>query len=266
MTERNPKQEWNPRLYDGKHAFVAAYGKEMLAILDPGKDEGILDLGCGTGDLTHAISEIANDVVGLDNSPEMIGTARAKYPALRFASGDIRDFDLGRSFDAIFSNAVLHWIPQARAAVVSMHRHLRDGGRLVAEFGGQGCNAAILNCMTACLDERGVRHPKIREVLYYPSISEYSTLLEHNGFEVSYAALFDRPTRLTGGFEGLSDFVEMFYSWVLGEASRSERLEILDLMKARLEAKMFVDGSWIADYRRIRVVAIKKARQADSSE
>jgi trans-aconitate methyltransferase len=197
------KSIWNPDLYDGKHDFVSEYGIEVLKLLNPQKDEVILDLGCGTGDLTGRIAELSREVVGVDSSPDMIKRAREKYPSVAFITGDARDFFIDRAFDAVFSNAVLHWVPEAEVTIRNINRHLKLGGRFVAEFGGKGCIQKIINELVTVLNEQGIGYPAINDVLYYPSISEYSALLERNGFEVTYALLFDRPTALRGGYEGL---------------------------------------------------------------
>jgi trans-aconitate methyltransferase len=131
-------KDWNPELYNDKHAFVYQYGQGILSWLEPKAHERILDLGCGSGQLTSQIKEKAAWVVGLDSSPEMIADAKSKYPGISFEVGNASDFDYNQPFDAIFSNAALHWVTDYKGAVACMYRNLKPGGRLVAEFGGKG--------------------------------------------------------------------------------------------------------------------------------
>jgi len=187
---------WNPELYDNKHDFVAKYGEDLVNLLNPKQNEIILDLGYGTGDLTKKISGLCKMVVGLDNSSSMIQAAQKKYPGITFLKADAKNFKLDYNFDAVFSNAVLHWIPEAETVIKNISAHLRVGGRFVADFGGIGCVKKIINTLTDIFNEYKFIYPKIEDSLYYPSISQYTPLLEQSGFEVNLAVLFDRPTKL----------------------------------------------------------------------
>ncbi len=252
------KFNWNPDLYDNKHDFVFKFGEEIVKLLNPQKNETILDIGCGTGDLTKKISELCEKVTGIDNSKEMIETAQKKYPEISFIHTDAKDYQLDERFDAIFSNAVLHWIPQADIMIRNANQHLKVGGRYVVEFGGKGCNYSIINTLKEQLDKGGLDYPSIESMLYYPSISQYSSLLENNGFEVNLAMLFDRPTELKGGLNGLSDFIEMFLNWLFKFVSDIDKATIIKRTIDILKPQTFNGRSWIADYRRIRIVAHKK--------
>lgn len=248
---------WNPDLYDDRHDFVFKFGEEIIKLLNPQKNETILDIGCGTGDLTQKISKLSKQVTGIDNSPEMIQAAQKKYPELLFVQADARDFQLNKKFDAIFSNAVLHWIPQADKMIINTNQHLTIGGRLVVEFGGKGCNYSIISALKEQLDNYKITYPNIDDILFYPSVSQYSHLLEKYGFEVNLAMLFDRPTELKGGFKGLHDFIEMFFNWLFKNVSDSVRSNIIQGTMDKLKPQIFNGTSWIADYRRIRIVAHK---------
>src|SRR5207302_10671977 len=107
---RQPGQTWDAGLYDGRHAFVWKHGASLVGLLAPRPGERVLDLGCGTGHLTAALAAAGAGVVGLDRSEEMLAQARSAYPALEFVCGDARDFRFGEPFDAVFSNAALHWV------------------------------------------------------------------------------------------------------------------------------------------------------------
>lgn len=225
---------WEPGLYDAVHSYVSEYGRSLVDLLAPKAGERILDLGCGTGTLTHEISSSGARVVGVDSSTEMIGQARQNYPKLDFRLGDVRTFRDPEPFDAVFSNAVLHWVQPPVDAISTVRAALRPSGRFIAEFGGKGNIAAVVGAA-------GVNP------WYFPSIGEYATLLEQNGFGVSSALLFDRPTRLEGE-QGLREWVAMFYKPQLPE-------HLIERMETELRPKLFQDGSWIIDYKRLRIAA-----------
>jgi len=249
-------RKWDASLYDRKHAFVFRYGEEVIELLAPQRGERILDVGCGTGHLTSKIAGAGAHVTGIDSSAEMIASARTAYPALDFRVADATDFTFGELFDAIFSNAMLHWVKRAEDAVVSMSRALRPGGRFVVEFGGRGNVTHIDSAV-----EESVRKVAGREALatkYYPSIGEYSTLLERHGLQVRSALLFDRPTRLEEGELGLRNWIMMFRGELLSEVTNEEREKIFQAVEGKTRGALFRDGSWFADYRRLRITALKE--------
>lgn len=252
------KMNWNPNLYDEKHDYVFKYGEEVVSLLDPKKNETILDLGCGTGELTKKISERSKTVIGLDSSSEMIQIAKEKYPDITFVHSDGRDFKLDNVFDAVFSNAALHWIPEADKVIQNINKHLQTGGRLVAEFGGKGNINRVISTIIKLLDKDNIVYPKVHDVFYYPSISQYSSILEKYGFEVNFALLFDRPTVLKGGEAGLNNFIEMFLYWLFVNVSTHDKMRIIKIANDKLKSDLFNGSTWIADYRRIRIVAKKK--------
>jgi len=252
---------WDPDRYDGDHAFVYQYGEEVLGLLAPGAGERILDLGCGTGHLTAEIAASGAEVVGMDNSGEMLETARSEHPDLRFVRGDAQEFalrdplDVDEPLDAVFSNATLHWMDEPEAAFESVAGVLRPGGRFVGEFGGRGNVSAIVGAVSAELSARGheVEHP-----WYFPSVGEFASSLEGHGFEVRRAELFDRPTELEGGDDGLRSWLAMFGESLLAPVEGDEREELLVAVEERLRDEQFEDGAWIADYRRLRFAAVRE--------
>lgn len=249
--------EWNPDLYVNNHDFVYKFGGELIALLNPSEHEIILDLGCGTGELTNKLAESCRKVVGIDNSFEMIQAAERSYPEILFIHADGADFKLDMKFDAVFSSSVLHWITKPETVISNINDHLEPGGRFVAEFGGKGCVNTIITTLTDILDSKNVSYPPVGNMLYYPSISQYTQLLEDSGFEVRLALLFDRPTELKDGFNGLRNFIDMFFSWLFDNVSTQEKSECIALAEKQLKSKFLHDSTWIADYRRIRILAIK---------
>ena len=248
------KPQWNAALYDDKHSFVWKLAQGVLELLDPKAGERILDLGCGTGHLTAKIAEAGAGVAGADRSPEMIAQARAQYPALRFEVMDARELAFQQSFDAVFSNATLHWIREPELVARGISRVLRPGGRFVAEFGGKGNTREFMNAVERAWKKLAFSGPA-PSPWYYPSISEYSGLLEASGFEVCYAILFDRPTPLDDGERGLRNWLEMFGSAFSPNLTGSAHEQFKQEIEAELRPVLFRNGHWTMDYRRLRIVA-----------
>lgn len=248
---------WNPSLYENKHGFVWQYGQDLLELLLPQPEEKILDLGCGTGQLTAEIAQRGAIAIGIDAAASMVEKAQQNYPHLQFAIADARDFQVDFPLDAVFSNAVLHWIPEADAVIKCIYHALRSNGRFIAEFGGYGNIQAIIGALSQVLETTFSCDFNSVSPWYFPSISDYTTRLERHGFEVRLATLFDRPTILEGEQQGMANWLQMFASRVLERFSPSERHEIIRAVEDKLRDSLYRNGTWTADYRRIRVVAFK---------
>ncbi|MFC4247631.1 class I SAM-dependent methyltransferase [Natribaculum luteum] len=246
--------EWDTDAYDEEHSFVFEYGEGVVDLLEPAKDERILDLGCGTGHLTAQISNSGANVVGLDSSEEMVAKARKTYPECEFVHADARNFAFEDPFDAVFSNAALHWIPEQDAVLDSVADALVPEGRFVAELGGAGNVAAIVNAVRKEAAEHGY---EVESPWYFPSIGEYATKLESHGFETRHATLFDRPTELDNGPDGLAEWLSMFGDSLLSVVPDEDQSTIISAVEDRLRDDLLQNGTWIADYRRLRVVAIQ---------
>jgi len=252
------KNSWNPNLYDGKHAFVSRYGEELVDILAPQPGEDILDLGCGTGYLAHLISESGAHVTGIDNSTAMIEKAQQQYPEINFRIMSADDFDFKESLDAIFSNAALHWVLNKQKAIECMFDSLKAGGRLILEMGGKDNVSGIITALKNSLVKYGFVKEAGINTWYFPSLSTYTSLLESKGFRVTYAAHYDRETKLQDNDNGIKDWLKMFGGAYLQGINESETEKILDEVQANLKDTHFREGSWYADYKRLRIVAIKK--------
>ncbi|MBE9208331.1 methyltransferase domain-containing protein [Nostoc sp. LEGE 06077] len=251
------KDNWNALLYEDKHAFVWQYGEDLLQWLNPQPGELILDIGCGTGQLSAKIAESGAEVMGIDSAATMIDKARQNYPNLRFEVADARNLQIDKSFDAVFSNATLHWIKEAETAIASIYQTLKPGGRFVAEFGGKGNVQAIVQALYVAFAQIGLPNPQALNPWYFPSISEYTILLEQQGFEVSQAILFSRPTPLADGTVGIKNWLQMFGNSFLAPLSTEQQVEVIRIVEDYLKPTLYRDHAWIADYRRIRILAIK---------
>jgi trans-aconitate methyltransferase len=244
---------WDAQHYQDQHSYVWRFGAGLLEVLQPRPGERILDVGCGPGQLTAEIAKSGADVLGLDSSEEMLRKARENYPALTFVLADAAAFRFTEPFDAVFSNAALHWVKNAPAAVQSIAQALRAGGRFVAEFGGRGNIASVQAAFRAVFGPRAEE----RSPWFYPSLSEYAVLLERYGLEVREARLFDRPTKLQGA-NAMEDWLGMFCGKYLQDLAGESAREKIPELVACLRPTQYCDGVWTLDYRRLRMLAEKR--------
>jgi len=249
--------KWNASLYDDKHDFVFKYGEDLVEVLNPQPGERILDLGCGTGYLANLIAEKGAQVTGIDSSAEMITKAKEAYPALDFRVQSATEFYFDQSFDAIFSNAVLHWVLEKEKAIDCMYRNLKRNGRLVLEMGGRKNVEAIVTALQNSLTKHGFTEQAAIQQWYFPSLGEYTSLLEKRGFRVTYAAHYNRETELKDNANGIKDWIKMFGSIYLQNIEAPVVNMILEEVQDALRPVLFREGKWYGDYKRLRVVAIK---------
>ncbi len=249
--------QWDAKLYDSKHSFVSDLATDLVEFLLPKPGECILDLGCGTGHLTEKIAKRGAEVIGIDSSKTMIEQARTNYSHLHFEVADARNLQFIEKFDAVFSNAVLHWIKEPEKAVASIWQTLKPGGRFVAEFGGKGnvktISSAIYNAMQAAGYSAVESNP-----WYFPSIGEYGTLLEKHGLQLIFATIFERPTPLEDGEQGIKNWIKMFANSFFQTIPADKQISILSDIENQLRPKLYKNGTWFADYKRIRAIAIKE--------
>jgi trans-aconitate methyltransferase len=254
-----PDIKWNAELYDEKHSFVSSYGEGVLGYLQPLQGERILDLGCGTGQLANDMMHYGSAVIGIDKSPDMIARAKATYPSVQFEVKDATDFQFDQPFDAIFSNATLHWVNEKEKAIAAMFNNLRPGGRLVLEMGGKGNVQSIGTAVHEAMKSLGLGDKIAPDFWYFPSLGEYTSLLEQQGFRVLSASHFDRPTALTGEAD-MEDWIRMFGGFFFKHITAEQAETVIQQAVAQLKPQYFQDGTWYADYVRLRVKAIKPER------
>ncbi len=247
---------WNAEAYAQNFAFVPQHGTELIALLDKATAHTVLDLGCGNGVLTKRLSDEGFAVKGIDASDAQLQLARQHYPEISFCKGDATNFTLENPVDAVFSNAVLHWINREKHPEMlrCVCRALKTGGQFVFECGGFQNAAQIHTSLRQAFANRQLPY---RFSCYFPTIGEYAPLLEQAGFQVTYAALFDRPTPLKGE-TGLADWIQMFIKEPFVGLSVDLQAEIVDETVEALRPSLYKNGIWIADYVRLRCKAIKK--------
>jgi SAM-dependent methyltransferase len=243
-------QSWSAAGYEKNARFVSDLGEEILNWLAPKPGERILDLGCGDGALTEKIAKAGADVVGIDTGPDFLRAARERGLDARQVDGHELHFEA--EFDAIFSNAALHWMTEPQKVLAGIARALKPGGRFVAEFGGHGNVAAIITALrSAALAFGGDQAPA--HPWFFPTAAEYAALLGKAGFECERIELVPRPTPLPTGIEGwIATFRKPFFDQFEGAAREAALVHVVELLRPSL---CDTSGQWTADYVRLRVAA-----------
>lgn len=250
MTGAPAGQRWDPKTYAANARFVAELGQPVVELLAPKPGERILDLGCGDGALTERLVALGCAVVGVDASAEQIAAAKARGLDARVTDGQRLDFEA--EFDAVFSNAALHWMREPDRVIAGVARALKPGGRFVGEMGGAGNIARIVEALTAALQRRRLA-PELP--WYFPGAEEYRAKLMAGGFAVREIALFPRPTPLPGDIAG---WLETFGAGSLARLPESERAAFVAELREALRPQLRQpDGSWTVDYVRLRFAAVK---------
>lgn len=245
-------QTWNPESYARNARFVSDLGSPVVDLLAPKLGERILDLGCGDGVLTKKLADLGCEVVAVDSSVPQVEAARKLGLNASAISGE--DLPYREEFDAVFSNAVLHWIKQTDVMLAGVYRSLKPGGRFVAECGGHGCVHKIRTALVQALDRRGL-DGEARVPWYFPTPGDYATRLERAGFRVDSIALIPRPTPLPGDILGfLETFALIFFQGFSDEARYDYLQEVRTVLGPQLQD---ANGTWVADYVRLRFAATK---------
>jgi len=247
-------QDWNSSRYAQNARFVSDLGQPVLELLAPQPGERILDLGCGDGALTEKLVAAGAQVVGIDGSADMVEAARKRGLDTRVI--DAYHITFENEFDAVFSNAALHWMKREPDVVIQgVHRALKPGGRFAAEMGGHGCVAAIVVALCSSLERRGITQPASLIPWYFPTVDDYRSRLERARFQADYIALIPRPTPLPTGMRG---WLETFAIPLTKLLPESERGAFLDDVTERLRPALCDEqGRWTADYVRLRFLARK---------
>lgn len=250
-------QNWDAETYQRNFSFVPEYGRVLIDILAPQKGEKILDLGCGPGALTAEIAAKGGVMTGVDRDANMIALAQKAHPEITFLRRDGGHLDLDMDFDAVFSNAALHWM-KLDEVFPQVAKVLRKGGRFAAEMGGAGNIAGIVDAIYAALGKMQLKAADFPEPWFFPTTAEAAQKLEHAGFEVRYTHLYDRPTLLSDETGGIKGFVKMFGTSYLDKLPQARHEEFLQHVEDVARADLFKAGKWMADYRRFHFVAYKK--------
>ena len=256
------QQNWDASEYRQHAAFVALLARDLIDLLNPQPGEAILDIGCGDGSLSAEIQQTGCTVTGIDSSASMVAACKDRgIQAYLLDAHHLHDqhslkqntFDKN-SFDAVFSNAALHWLKQPEKVIQGVHAVLNPQGRFVAEFGGHGNIAALLKAMKEVFDENSsfgeFRHP-----WYFPKPDQYQTLLKKYGFKVKSIELIPRPTPLNSGLE---KWLAIFANSITGHLTAEQNKVFLAAVTDKLKAVLYTrENGWVADYVRLRFEAVK---------
>jgi SAM-dependent methyltransferase len=248
-------QHWDPERYQREAGFVAELGRPLLDLLAPRAGERILDLGCGDGRLTLEAAAGGARLTGVDLSPDLAVSARARGLDVQVADAAALPYP-DASFDAVLSNAALHWMTEPEPVLGEVARVLKPGGRLVGEMGGAGNVAGIVGAIANALAQRGVELTRAYP-WYFPTPSQYRAQLQGAGFTIDRLDRFARPTELPADIAGwLATFAESF----LAQVPAGARDQLVDDIRTALEPTLQQpDGRWVADYVRLRFSAHKAA-------
>ena len=237
--------------------YVSAQGAPLVDLLDPRPGERVLDLGCGTGILTAEIAARGAQVLGIDGSPALIEQALSQHPGIDFIVGDGHDFSVADAYDAVFSNAALHWMSRSPDTVISNVREaLIPGGRFVAEMGGAGNCAELTAALATAWREFGLREPDLP--WYFPTPAEYARKLENDGFIVRLLEYFDRPTPLDECPRGAADWVRMYAGSLLKGLPTDLVEPLLQRVNVLAAPALRRETGWMADYVRLRFAAVRR--------
>ncbi len=251
---------WDADAYDDRFGFVAAYGDDVLGLLNPQPGERILDLGCGTGKHAAQLARTGATVVGMDADEAMLGKARVDHPGVTFVHADATAFGLAdlatdEPFDACFSNAALHWMRPPDAVLQNVRSVLRTSGRFVAEMGGDQNIAALDTALRDALRDIGLVDITIVDN-YFPTVGEQSTRLEAAGFRVEYMAWFRRPTPLDAGTTA-ADWTRHFRASAWAAVPETLHGQVAEAVNGNAtERGLLTSTGWVADYCRLRFIAI----------
>ena len=251
------KQSWNAQTYDNHARFVSDLAGPVVEWLAPQPGEEILDLGCGDGALTAELANVGCQMTGVDASKDLLAAAKKRELTVQLMDGEALDFE--NRFDAVFTNAALHWMTEPIAVIKGVHRALKEQGRFVGEFGGHGNVAAIVTAMRA-VGERHGGDVALAGPWFFPSPAVYRDMLEANGFSVARIGLFPRPTPLkTGMKEWLKLFRKPFFEQFSEQSDAALNEIVLNEVEALLAPSLKdAQGNWTADYVRLRFEAIKQ--------
>lgn len=243
-------QHWDPAQYAEHARFVSDLGIPVMELLSPKPGDCILDLGCGDGALTLKLAKLGCTIVGVDSSPEMVTAAKSLGLNAQVMDGHTLPFT--NEFDAVFSNAALHWMSHPKNVIASVWRALKPRGRFVAELGGYGNVANIITAIESALSSRGMT---VANPWFFPRAEEYRGLLETMGFAVDSIALIPRPTPLPGDVRGwLETFAQPYTSALPATETGSFISEVVEVLRPVL---CDATGNWHADYVRLRFSATK---------
>ena len=246
--------KWNVEKYEETCGRVTEHGNMLVDILHDFECKKVLDIRCGTGVLTNEISKFINEVIGIDQSKEMIEKAKTLYPELNFMVMDACSLQWNEYFDLVFSNAVFHFIKSQNELLENIHKALVKNGLLVCEFGASGNIDNLLKAIEKICIERGKPY-SLR--FFYPSEEEYKNLLSKNNFSIKFIEVYDLDTQLKEGKNGLRNWINQIFDIEMSWFNTSEREDVLNQIDETLKITQWDGSNWHLANKRIKVIAQK---------
>lgn len=240
---------WDPRQYNNVADFVPKLGEPLIELLAPKASDRILDVGCGDGSLSEKLKPLCKELIGIDASEQMIEAAKIK--GINAFVRDAHQLSYAQEFDAVFSNAALHWMKEPQKVMQNIHKALKPKGAFVAEFGGYGNADAIVKSLSKELKQEQI---VFQNPWYFPTAEAYGSLLSEAGFDVTYIELFERFTPLNGHIQ---DWISAFGQSFFKDATRLQKQMILDKVTNTVKDTLLVGDVWHVDYVRLRLKAVK---------
>lgn len=239
--------QWNPKFYEDKHHFVSEYGKKIIDYEKFDKNINVLDIGCGTGEITYELSKYFKKVIGIDSSVDMINFAKNKYPHICFRQQDCLKLDYQEEFELVFSNAVFHWIKDQDTLLQNIHNALKINGSLISEFGGYRNIAHIQKAFKNALGKYNITY---ESPFNFIKASDYEKLLKKYNFKIIQIKEYSRPTPLKGGEEGLNNWIKQFFNSQISLLQPKDLVSLLEEINKELKPVLWNGKEWIADYHR----------------
>ena len=252
VTYKNESNDWDANIYNQHASFVSNLAMPVVELLNPQQNEHILDLGCGDGTLANEIQKYGAHVIAIDTSDKMV--EKAKKNGIEAYKMDVTNLEFKSQFDAVFSNAVLHWVKTSKLAIQQVHKVLRTDGRFIAEFGGYENIQSLINAMENVF-KKNEDFGKFINPWYFPKKDEYKQLLETNGFIVKEINIFKRATKI----DDINNWLDIFANGIVSHLTNSQKKEFKKQVRTILKPILYTNqNGWVIDYVRLRVKAVKQ--------
>jgi SAM-dependent methyltransferase len=196
---------------------------------------------------------------GIDQSAEMIAQARRQFPSLEFEVCDAREIPSTGEFDAVFSNAALHWIPEAEKVIRGVARALKPNGRFVAEMGGKGNIRRLVEAIAGACREVGIDRGARHRGMVLPQHRRVCRASGEAWTRGSPGGAFRAAHPARGWRKGAGSLAAHVQAGDSRSPSRRRQDAFLREVERQARPELFKDGVWELDYRRLRIVAWKQA-------
>ncbi|MFS3930297.1 class I SAM-dependent methyltransferase [Priestia flexa] len=237
-------------------SFISSFGGNVMNVLSPQAGENILEIGSGNGYMANQLSSLGVNITGIDSSENMVEQSQHHYPHLQFMHVNALDLDYEDQFDAVFSKNTLHLIHPPSVVIKNIYRALRLQGRFVTEFNGKNHLYPVFNEVMRQLAVFNIISSDFSLPFYFPSIGEYTSLLEQHEFHVQSAIYFTHPLVLQHE-DGLRNWLDTHASSLFKNITAETKQIIFNRVEDRLQETFFKHDEWYLPAASIRVQAVK---------